>query len=45
MAGIFGDIHRIMKVEAAADKESSIRAVRDAMDVFLVGWPRRAGHP
>jgi hypothetical protein len=38
IADIFSDIHRIMKMEAAADKESSIRAVRDAMDVFLAKW-------
>jgi hypothetical protein len=32
---IFCDVHMIMKMEAAADKESSIKAVDDKMDAFL----------
>jgi hypothetical protein len=38
MAEIFGDIHMIMKMEAAADKESSIKAMSDKMDAFLGKW-------
>jgi hypothetical protein len=38
IAEIFGDIHKIMKMEAAADKASSIEAVRLAMDAFLAKW-------
>jgi hypothetical protein len=38
IAEIFADIHKIMKMEAAADKESSIQAVRAAMDAFLAKW-------
>jgi predicted house-cleaning NTP pyrophosphatase (Maf/HAM1 superfamily) len=44
IAEIFGKIHMIMTMEAAADKESSIKAVRDEMDAFLAKWAGLGEH-